>query len=49
MIVAARYSCFSVSILDNGYSVLITINRQVKENQNVTTIKRSKENYFVFQ
>ena len=31
---------FFISVLDNGYSILITINGQVNANQNVTTIKR---------
>ena len=30
---------YFISILDNGYSVLITINSQITANKNVTTIK----------
>ena len=31
---------FFISILDNGYSVLITINSQINANKNGTTVKR---------
>ena len=48
MIEEVSSSRFSISILDNGYSVLITINSQINENLNVTSIKR-KEDLFVFQ
>ena len=40
MIEAAPFNGFSISILDNGYSVLITILSQINDNKNVTAIKR---------
>ena len=42
MIEEETSSRFSISILDNGYSILITINSQINENKNVTTIKRKE-------
>ena len=40
MIEAALFNGFSILILDNGYSILITINSQINENFYVTTIKK---------
>ena len=39
MIEATPSVIFFISILDNGYSVLITINGQINANLNVTTVK----------
>ena len=47
MIEAEHSVNFFISILDNGYSVLITINSQINANYNVTEL--SKEKYFIFQ
>ena len=46
MIEAAPSVNFYISILDNGYSVLITINSQINANKNVATVKRK---VFYFQ
>ena len=46
MIEAALSVKFFISILDNGYSVLITINSQINANKIVTTIKKK---VFIFQ
>ena len=40
MIEAAPSVNFSISILDNGQSVLITTKGQINANYNVTTVKR---------
>ena len=46
MIEAAPSANFFISILDNGYSVLIAINGQINANLNDTTVL---EKYFIFQ
>ena len=47
MIEAALSVNFFISILDNGYTVLITISGQIDANENVTTVKRKVFYYLI--
>ena len=48
MIEAAPSVNFLISILDNQYSVLITIYGQINVNKNVTTLKRKVFYFYKF-